>query len=136
MLGDGQGAEDQRGQEGDGRHRAPGLLQEQEQLQESEAAAPDVLWQSDPEEVGPSQLGPQTPVDALGAGLDLLQPLLGDVPVEDLFGQVPHGFLLFVEGEVHVSSYRDLGRPRPNMAISSRWTSLVPPPKVRMSSPR
>ena len=136
MLGDGQGAQDQRGQDRDGRNRTAHLLQEQEQLHEAEPTAPGVLGHADPEKVGSGQLGPESPVDVLGAGLDLLQALLGDVALQDLLGQVTDGFLLVVEGEVHRCSYRDLGRPRPNMAISSRWISLVPPPKVRMSSPR
>ena len=58
---------------------------------------------------------------------------------QDLSGQ-GGDFLLFVaEGKVHdCSRYgraqprRARGIPRPNMAMRSRWISLVPPPKVRM----
>ena len=90
------------------------------------------------------ELGPQVRVEARAVGpFELAQALVGGSVAEHLTGQVADRLLLLAEGEVHVvSSSRPVpdaqlriarGRPMPNMPIRSRWISLVPPPKVRIS---
>src|SRR5436305_2062376 len=70
------------------------------------------------------------------AGTPAFTPSLAHAP--------PYGFelaqlvLLFGEREVHVClSYRGaIGMPSPKTVMRSRWTSLTPPPNVRITSER
>src|SRR5205085_8009380 len=103
-LGDGQPAEDDRREHRHVRDRPSDLLEQEGDLDEPEPAAADVLRERDAEQVGLGQLGPRAPVEALLAGLDLLQAVLGDLALEDLVGEVADGLLLFAEREVHVPS--------------------------------
>ena len=131
-LGDRHGAEDHGGVVRHGRHRASDLLEHEGGLQDAEAAAADILGEGDPDQSRLGQLGPQVAVEPLGRGLDLLQALVGDLVAQDLGGQLLDLLLLLAEREVH---YKLLGILRPKTAMRSRCTSLVPPPKVRISVP-
>ena len=100
-LDDRQRAHHERRQRRHRRHAAPHLLEQQTQLEESEPAAADRLGQGDPEQVGRGQPRPRVAVEPLAAGLHLLQPLLGDLPLEHLQGRVADRLLLLREPEVH-----------------------------------
>ena len=131
----------QRGQHGgevrDRGRRPPDLLEDQADLEEAEAAAADVLGQGDAEQAGVGQGRPQPGRVRIARGLDApsgprwstgrrgsgrpgpTTACCSSLNEKSMAGAVPR--------------YRSArGRPRPNMAIRSRCTSLVPPPKVRM----
>ena len=111
-----------------------------------------------PEHTRLGQRRPQRAVEAwLVGALELPQTLVGRRVTDHLTGQFADRLLFFVQTEIHrgplVLFVRCVvrwvclrllcgaggqprnarGRPRPNMPMRSRWISLVPPPKVRMS---
>ena len=102
-------------------------------LRRIEPGATVLLRDRRPEELRPREGVPGGAVDAVGLSLDTLQPLVRRVVGENLRRQLAESFLLGCEREIHRRlRQRARGMPRPAMAMMSRWTSLVPPPKVRM----
>src|SRR5262249_56210523 len=89
---------------GDGGEGGAGLVEQLAQSHEAEAAAADVLGQRDPEQSRLGELAPRVAVEALAAGLDLLQVLVRLAVGEDLVGEAARRLLLLGECEVHLSS--------------------------------
>src|SRR5262249_40208594 len=118
---------------GPGGHRRSNLLEQETELRQAEAAAARALRQSHAEQVRLGERGPQLAVEPVAVALDQLQPLVRGVILTDRARQLAQRFLLRGECEVH---QRDLGIPRPPMAMISRCTSFVPAPKVMMSVAR
>ena len=83
---------------------------------------------------------PQLAVEAVARGLEFAQALGGDDRRRRCRGRGRPRSLLAsvrVKSMVCVLAYRVAwGWPRASMAMMSRWTSLVPPPKVRISAER
>ena len=91
----------QRGERRDLRHRAAELLEQQAGGEEAEVAAAEGLGQAHAEQVGARELAPQLEIDAVGARLDLLQPLVRAAILEDLARKVPDFLLFFGERKIH-----------------------------------
>ena len=100
-LAHGKGAEEKRRPHRNGRHCAPDFLEEDAELEESEAAPPDRRGQGYPEEVRLGELGPELVIEPVGALLDLLQTVVRGVVAENLPGEVAQRLLLLGEREVH-----------------------------------
>ena len=86
---------------GTGATERPWASRTRARLDHAEAAAAVGLGNGQPEQVGLGQLGPQLAVEAVLAGLHLLDPLGGAQPGEQAIGGLLDGPLLLVEGEVH-----------------------------------
>src|SRR3954451_20989184 len=104
----------------------------------AETAAPLLLWDAVAGHAGHGELLPQRPVEHRPALLLQLLEMRVRRPVhEDLASESTQRLLVVGQREVHGYPYRsDRGILRPKMAMRSRWISLVPPPKVRISVPR
>src|SRR5262249_11657633 len=131
--GGGRGPAPGRRPRGAGPPRRSNLLEQETELRQAEAAAARALRQSHAEQVRLGERGPQLAVEPVAVALDQLQPLVRCVILTDRARQLAQRFLLRGECEVH---QRDLGIPRPPMAMISRCTSFVPAPKVMMSVAR
>ena len=92
------------------------LLEEDAELEESEAAPPDRRGQGYPEEVRLGELGPELVIEPIGALLDLLQTVVRGVVAENLPGEVAQRLLLLGEREVH----------RPTLSAASGASSGPP----------
>lgn len=131
-AGDGHGAEDERLPERQRRDRGTRLLEKGTHLEQPVTQSAVSLRDGRPEEPGRRERGPRRSVEAVGAGLDGLQRRRPEALIEDLPGEPRDGGLCFGEREVHGCPQRGaLGIPRPVVAMMSRCTSFVPPPKVR-----
>src|SRR5262249_35725879 len=103
-LCDRQPAQHDRRYNGHGRDGAADLLEQLAQSHEAEAAVADVLGPRDPAQSRLGELAPPVAIEALAAGLDLLQVLVRLAVGEDLVGEVARRLLLLGECEVHLSS--------------------------------
>src|SRR5690606_38658254 len=117
-----------------------------ELLQRAEAVAARFLGQGRREDAGLGQRLPQRLVEAAG-GVQLAQPVGGHQLGAHLGGEGGEIELALGGGEVHgVLAFRGSGTGRDQraeagwrravMAMMSRCTSLVPPPKVRINAAR
>jgi hypothetical protein len=140
-LGDGQRAQHHRLEDRHRGRRAAHLLHDPRHLQEAQTGPAVGFGNRDAEQARLGELLPQGAVEARPfAALDLLLALVGRALAQDLGGEVENLLLLFGVGEIHARGSDQKrgarGKPRPKRLIRSRWISLVPPPKVRIRSPR
>jgi hypothetical protein len=108
--GDRQTPEHHRGEVGNGRHGAPDLLEHDGGLEEPVAEAAVRLGHRHPEQAGRGQRAPELAVEAVGTGVDLLEPLGRELALQDLRGEGPQVLLLVGKVEVHWSSPPGSGR--------------------------
>jgi hypothetical protein len=104
---------------------------------DAESASSVGLGQCDTDEPG---LGHQRPFGArkpIVTRFDLFESLVVDLVAEDLHGQVADRLFGFVQVEVHRYFLRfSRGRAMPAHPMMSRCSSLVPPPNVKIQTPR
>ncbi len=113
-------------EEGHGRHDPALLLEDEAQLDHTEATAAVRFRKADPEQLGLRQVDPQLAVEALLAGLDRFDPLHGRATLEDLLGQAAHRRLAVVEGEVHQPTGRKTGRVSSSSKRSNSTSTGMP----------
>lgn len=134
-------AEHDRPEVGHRRHMLAQLAEHRGLFQDAQVAAADGLRQRRRQYPGLAQRAPQRLVETHRRGVQFAQPVGGDELAAHLAGEPGQILLCFGIGEIHCdhSAFGQraaAGCFRAVMAMMSRCTSLVPPPKVRIRQAR
>ena len=137
-TGDGQYAHHDRGEIRHLRDGAADFFEHERNLEEPETRTAVGFGCRDTEQAGVGQRGPRLAIEPLAVGFELFVAIGRDEIGEDLPRQTNVWFLVLRSvRNPSMSPHRsDRGMPKPNIAIRSRWSSLVPPPNVKINNPR